>query len=480
VKFIYSDLGEDALGLIYFVMTVNALLLFALEIGITSTTTREISAHFETDSLYVTQLIRTASLIYWLIFLLTGGAIYFLAPILVDKWLIFRAIDRELAIHALRVLGIFAFFAFPQSLYASLFRGLQRMEFNNIIDVAISLSRQCGIIVILQQEYGFLAVIYWISFTYVLEVIIYVVLLRKFFPLVSFLPRYFHSVAIRNIHFTSKVMVMTICGILHRQLDKIILSKFLPIGVLGFYSLAQRGVSVGDLVGNAINTAAYPQFSSLHRQAKQREMLDQYRKLQDFMCVGNALILSAIPFAMQPILSIVFSEEVARSLFFPVILMCLHAYINSMLKVPGTVAMAIGKPEFEMNALLYSLVIVIPFSIFAIRRFGIVGAPLGLLMLDIVFYVYAVPRYCKQCLKVPVKEWYMHSFKYLSLLIVAYGASLMVIARFDETNLFFLAAYYCVSTVVFLLGSVFVASDEAKATFIGFTKSMRLKMIGAP
>jgi O-antigen/teichoic acid export membrane protein len=85
VKFIYSDLGEDALGLIYFVMTVNALLLFALEIGITSTTTREISAHFETDSLYVTQLIRTASLIYWLIFLLTGGAIYFLAPILVES-----------------------------------------------------------------------------------------------------------------------------------------------------------------------------------------------------------------------------------------------------------------------------------------------------------------------------------------------------------------------------------------------------------
>jgi O-antigen/teichoic acid export membrane protein len=273
---------------------------------------------------------------------------------------------------------------------------------------------------------------------------------------------------------------MTICGILHRQLDKIILSKFLPIGVLGFYSLAQRGVSVGDLVGNAINTAAYPQFSSLHRQAKQREMLEQYRKLQDFMCVGNALILSAIPFAMQPILSIVFSEEVARSLFFPVILMCLHAYINSMLKVPGTVAMAIGKPEFEMNALLYSLVIVIPFSIFAIRRFGIIGAPLGLLMLDVVFFVYAVPRYCKQCLKVPAKEWYMHSFKYLSLLIVAYGASLLVIARFEETNLFFLAAYYCVSTVVFFLGSVFVASDEAKATFIGLTRSMRLKMIGSP
>jgi O-antigen/teichoic acid export membrane protein len=342
------------------------------------------------------------------------------------------------------------------------------------------LSRQCGIIVILELDYGFLEVIYWISFTYALEVIIYVVTLSKFFSLVSFLPGYFHNVATKNIHFTSKVMVMTICGILHRQLDKIILSKFLPIGVLGTYGLAQRGVSVGDMVGNAINTAAYPQFSSLHRQAKQREIMEQYRKLQDFMCVGNALILSAIPFAMHPILSVVFSEEVAQSLFLPVILMCLHAYINSMTKLPATVGLAIGKPEYEMNALLYSLVIVIPFTIFAVRRFGILGAPLGLLILDIVFYVYAVPRFCKYCLKMPAKEWYLNSFKYLSLVIVAYGASLIVIEHFEETNLLFVAAYYCVSTVVFLVGSVFVVSDEAKATFIGFTKSMRLKMIGAP
>ncbi len=50
VKFIYSGLGEDALGLIYFVLTLNALLSFVLEMGITTTTTREVSAHFENDS----------------------------------------------------------------------------------------------------------------------------------------------------------------------------------------------------------------------------------------------------------------------------------------------------------------------------------------------------------------------------------------------------------------------------------------------
>ena len=46
VKFIFSDLGEDALGLIYFVMTINSLLAYVFEIGITTTTTREVSAYY--------------------------------------------------------------------------------------------------------------------------------------------------------------------------------------------------------------------------------------------------------------------------------------------------------------------------------------------------------------------------------------------------------------------------------------------------
>ena len=479
VKFIYSGLGEDALGLIYFVMTINTLLSFVLEMGITSTTTREVSAHFQNDSKYITHLIRTASLFYWLSFVLIGGAVYLLAPLLVEKWLILKTIDQELAVFTLRVLGITSFLALPKSLYASLFRGLQRMEFNNIIDVLSSALRQCGIIVILNQEYGLLEVVYWMSFTYVTEVIIYLGMVGKFFPFISFIPGYFHNVAKRNVNFASKMMLTTICGILHRQLDKLILSKLLPIGVLGTYSLAQRGVSIGELVSNAINSAAYPVFSSLQREDKHGEIMERYRKLQDLMCVANAVILGAIPFAMVPVLTIIFTKEVAQSLFVPVILMCSHSYLFCIKQVSGNIAVALGKPEIELRTLLYSLIFVIPFSVFAIRRFGLVGAPLGLLMLDIVYYVYAVPKYCKLCLKLPVIEWYVHAFKYISLIIIAYGPMLYAVISTEKFDLVFLIAGYFASTFVFILGSFFVVSGEFKGVIVDFIKLIKPKLIGA-
>jgi O-antigen/teichoic acid export membrane protein len=459
-------------------MAINTLLSFVLEMGITTTTTREVSAHFDNDSQYITHLVRTASFFYWLSYILIGGAIYLLAPFLVEKWIILKTIDKELAVFTLRVLGITSFLALPKSLYASLFKGLQRMEFNNIIDVLISALRQCGIIVILKQEYSLLEVVYWISFTYIFEIIIYLGTLRKFFSFISFLPGYFHNVAKRNINFATKMMLMTIFGALHRQLDKLIISKLLPIGVLGTYSLAQRAVSVGDLVSNAINAAAYPLFSSLQHEDMRGEMMERYRKLQDFMCVGNALILSAIPFAIVPVLTTIFTKEVAQSLFLPVILLCLHSYLLCITKIPGTVAIAIGKPEIELRTLFYSLIIVAPFSIFAIRRFGLVGAPLGLLMLDIVYYFYAVPRYCKSCLGLPLIEWYVHALKYISLITIAYGTMLYVIIRIQNFDLIFLTVGYCASTFVFVLGSVFVVSNEFKATIVDFAKLRKRKLIG--
>ncbi len=47
VKYVFRQLGEDAFGVIYFTLTVNAVLCAMLEMGICSTTVREVSAHSE-------------------------------------------------------------------------------------------------------------------------------------------------------------------------------------------------------------------------------------------------------------------------------------------------------------------------------------------------------------------------------------------------------------------------------------------------
>src|SRR5690348_13560455 len=84
VRFVFRQLGADALGIIYAAATVSAVLSGVLELGVSATIVREVAAHVEHDLGYVRRLIRTGSLLYWATYVLVGLIIFFGAPIFVQ------------------------------------------------------------------------------------------------------------------------------------------------------------------------------------------------------------------------------------------------------------------------------------------------------------------------------------------------------------------------------------------------------------
>src|SRR5260370_13012314 len=86
VKFMFSRLGADAFGIIYFSLLMTGVLTAALELGVMSTTVRQVSAYYATERSYVEQLVRTASLFYWGFSLVLSLAISGPSPVLVNNW----------------------------------------------------------------------------------------------------------------------------------------------------------------------------------------------------------------------------------------------------------------------------------------------------------------------------------------------------------------------------------------------------------
>src|ERR1700738_3379232 len=72
VRFVFRQLGADALGIIYTAATVSAVLSGVLELGISATIVREVAANIVSDPVYVRHLIRTGSALYWLVYVLGG------------------------------------------------------------------------------------------------------------------------------------------------------------------------------------------------------------------------------------------------------------------------------------------------------------------------------------------------------------------------------------------------------------------------
>jgi O-antigen/teichoic acid export membrane protein len=476
VRYIFRRLGEDALGIIYFTAVMNAILCAVLEMGICATTVREVSAHFESNHGYVKDVIRTFSLVYWALYALLAVAVFLLAPFLVKNWISLKAMDLATAIHVLRVLGIASLVALPKSFYVSLFRGLQRMEFNNFIDVATSGFQQFGTILILALGGNVFHVVYWFAGCYGLSVLAYFFVSTRFFSLRALVPGCSFDVVKKNLVFASRMMSVSIISTVHTNFDKLIMSKLLPIGAVGYYGIAYGTASKGMLLAGAVSQAAFPSFSALFRAGDYRSLISQYWKLHDFLCLGMIPILAIIPFVLLPLFSYVLNEETARRLLVPTILLCVGFYMNGTLNIPHVFSLAAGKPGIAARSNFYALFVVLPATALLIYFFGLVGAGLSWVFYHIFGYFYGVPRICRECLKIPVRRWYSHVLKIFAAAGLTYGMAGIILGTAGSASIVSLSLAYSIASIVFLTGSYFMMGEELQRALFGILNRLRVEI----
>jgi len=470
VKYIFKQLGEDALGIIYFTATLNIVLTGILQKSVYSTVVREVSGHFKDDAEYIRDLIRTGSLFCWSVYAFFAVVVYFVTPVLVGKWINLKTMDATTAIGALRILAMSSLVAFPSSFYASLFHGLQRMEFNNLIDVTTTGLQHFGTILILKLGGNFFDVVYWFAACYGLNVFVYVIICTHFFPLRAFIPSYSSSVIKRNLSFISKMFSISILATIEKQTDKIILSKLLPIGLLGYYGFAYGVVSRASLIPGAICRAAFPSFSALIKSNDYRSLNSQYKRLHDLICFFTIPIFIAIPFAASPLFTYLFNAGVANLLLLPVALLSLGSYLNGTLNLPYQLALAAGKPEIIVRSSMYALIIVTPITIFLVYFLKLTGAGLSWVFFNILVYAYAIPKTYRECLRISSWGVFSKMFKIFVITILTYGTAWTTLTLLGSFSISSLILSYTVSTTCFLTMSYFSLSDELRATLIKYVQ----------
>lgn len=479
VRYIFRDLGEDVLGIIYFTSMLNALFLMLMDLGISATTMREVSVHYKEKPNYISQLIRTISLFYWAAFALFGILLYFMTPFIVRHWINLSSMDLADAIYIIRILSVTSLFALPQSLYASIFKGLQRMEYNNIINVVFTVIRQFGTIVILGLGGSLHHVIYLHAACYSFPVFAFIIFAVQYFPKQAFLPAFFSKVIKQNFGFISKLTLQTIVLAIYQQLDRLIISKFLPIGVLGFYSFAYSNVQRAAILQHSVDVAAFPSFSAVYGRKEPKDLISLYRQLQDLICFGNVPVLALVLFILLPLFSYLFNSEIAQIMYLPTVLLCFGAYLSGTIRLPHTLAMAIGKPEINVKKDFYSLLIVLPLTVILVYRFGLIGAGIAFILRFLFAYIYAVPKYCSQCLKMSSIEWYWHIVKILVLTTLTYGVAWFGLTIVKDFSIILIIVAYFSATIIFLIVSFLLIGEELRDVILFRFQILKTKIMEA-
>lgn len=467
-RFVFRQLGADALGVIYFALALNVLLTSALAMGVCETTVREISSHFKSEPGYIADLLRSASLLYWGAYLIISIAIYFGAPVLVHRWIHLHSLNPATAIEVLRILGVAAFVALPRAFYTSILRGLERMEFPNLIDVTFSGLQQAGIITILALRGGLLEVVYWMAACFTFSVLTYTIVCARFVSWRSLTPGFSPAVVARNVSFTSHVALITVLAMIHTQADKAIVSKLLPIGVFGLYSLAYTAASRSTLLTGSVAQAGLPHLSALFKEAEWARLKTQFHKLQDLICYGTVPLFAAVPFIARPLFTIIFNADSAHLLLLPVTFLCIGFFMNGTLVTLYIFSIAAGRPDIAARVNLYALFAVLPVTAALIYFFGLNGAGFSWVFYHLFAYAYQVPRTCRECLKASPWSWYAKILKIFALVAITYGSTwtALILCGLDH-GIFFPLVAYAIATVAFVTVAYRMVGDELRSSFHG-------------
>jgi len=435
VRFIFRQLGPDAFGVILFGQTLGAILLGAFDLGIASIVVREVAGRAADDPPYLRQLLQTASLFYWVVYVVLAAATIILAPVFAQRWINLTSMDSRTATQMIQVLGAGTLLILPRSLYAAFFRGRQRIGLANVIDVSTLAVQQAGLIAIVAGHGGPVAAVAWIAASYALSVAVYAIVFGRAAGFGALLPRYWRGVVERNRRFSMHMMSISTLGMVQMQADKVILSKLLPVPALGFYGLASTVVASGGRLASAVAEAALPSFADRFHRDDHPGLLVEYRRVHGLISYLAAPGFAAIVFLTVPLFSYVFNPVVAEQLRLPVALLSTGWYLNATLLVPYMMSLAAGKPEITARQNALALVIVLPLTVGAIYAFGLAGAALSWVIYHLFAYAYGLPRICTECLHFPVRTWLKEIAAFLALIGLAYGAGYFAAAWLGGTML---------------------------------------------
>jgi O-antigen/teichoic acid export membrane protein len=281
-------------------------------------------------------------------------------------------------------------------------------------------------------------------------------------------PKFDITLFLKNWRYAFGIAGISLISTIIFQGDKIIISKFLPLEGLAYYTLAGTIALLPVMIANPIISAIFPQFISLNELKKDEQLISTYHKT----CKLIALSVFPISFTVM-----VFSENIlyvwtgSSLVSKEATLVCSILMLGQLLQVITTVPFyfvsAKGKTKLVLINQIISVIIFIPSLIYFVPRYGILGAGISWLVMNILTmpgYMYFVH---KTYLPGQFIKWFINDV-FLPIVIIL---PIIILARYilpdtvsKITILLQVLAVWFVTNVTLIL----VMPDFKKGVFIKF------------
>lgn len=405
-------LGIEAFGLIGLSATLMAIFAM-LDLGLSTAINREFAHQSnETDSpgqTHARDLLRSFEIIYWVMGTAIAALVIAAAPLIAKRWLSVGSLNLATTTDAIRLMGITIFFRWPVSLYTGALLGLRRQVPLNVVTASYATLQGAGVLLIfVLVRPGIDLFFIWQAFAAALQVGVLARLTWMSLGRSERAPR-FSSAALRSIFgFSAGVMGITLLSIALTQLDKVVLTRVLPLREFGYYALAGSIASILNLAAAAINSAAFPVLSQLASQGDERALAIMYHRSCQYLAVaivpaGLALAIFAPEALALYVADPVIAGETHRALS----ILALGNMILGLMVLPLSLQLAHGWTKLSLYKNLVAVVLFVPAMLAMVHAFGMIGAAVTWFMLTLGYFFGEIMVMHRRLLRAEKLRWYV-------------------------------------------------------------------------
>jgi O-antigen/teichoic acid export membrane protein len=464
-------MGAEAYGLVGFFTMLQAWFNL-LDMGLTPTVARE-TARFRggaTDALSYRRLLRALQLIFFVVALLGGGAMFVFSGLIANGWLKVQTLPLAQVQMALQLMAIGVALRWMSGLYRGCISGSERLVWLGGFNAFVATLRFVGV----------LPVLIWVGhspavfFTYQLLVAVVELagLAAKAYGLFPAVPQgqqlgwspasLFKPIKSvlkfsLTIAFTSSVWVLV------TQTDKLVLSKLLPLADYGYFTLAVLAASGVMMISGPISGALMPRMARLQAEGDEVGLISLYRNATQMVAVIAIPACLVLAFFAEQVLWVWTGDAHAAAQAAPVLR--LYAMGNGFLAMaafPYYLQFAKGDLKLHLIGNFIFMLLLIPSLVWATWQYGATGAGYAWLGANAVYFLAWVPLVHRRFVKGLHRQWLMQDLGKIVAFSAMSAAVLSAVLRWPDERFAILGVVVLAGAMLLLVSAS--ASSAIRAT----------------
>ena len=275
------------------------------------------------------------------------------------------------------------------AMFLSVFKGIQRMDKQNSIEITMSVLNVLGTVFFLESGFGMLGLALNALLNACLGICLAFILLRRVVPSFSLGWNFDRDLLREMFGYGFKISVSRIGNLICFQADKLIVSRVLGLAAVSFYEVSARLTSFMRAVPLVLLSALIPATSELGARRDREKILRTYVLVSKYIAMLTVAIVAFLVLNAGALVRVWLGKGFDQSAFLVQILAIGYG-VNVLGAAASQIGAGIGRPEFDMRSTILLSITNPILSFILVLRFGAPGAAAGTSLALILAAVYLV------------------------------------------------------------------------------------------